>query len=460
MPYFEKRLVEILEAVGLPEIPTKAPPKPHTTPSRPKERPEESPWSVPRPKHQPQPKNVEPKRTIAPPIPRTTPSKPRERPAPTPWHPPRPKHQPQPKNFGGPRLISQFILEAYEDEVEPSTQSFWKDLSRNPAHTLGKHPIFAIYGDDLSRTSWAHTSERARAAGVDINALMHNMQQIMQIEQPHREKLVNLAKQITCKIWGIPEEMLRGELTQDVEVNEEENEDEDEEVDDETRKHVNKRLTMNAMTHGSAVHAMLSMHYLIDKEIEKIDPRLLQLYNKISSGAHNQYWLINIPRMLAMLGAMAVGSAKVDWDEEEPRIDARGVIFPVLAQEMSKGVAELLSHHGLADLDEPTTKTVLKHADDIKNEPYLMQVGPEIWRRFLKAKPRELPLADIYVALAKQSPDDLHKIITVVVEEPEQASELLNDLLAEPESFDIDEYNPENESFNSDYEEDYESGRD
>jgi predicted TIM-barrel fold metal-dependent hydrolase len=160
------------------------------------------------------------------------------------------------------------------------------------------------------------------------------------------------------------------------------------------------------------------------------------------------YWLIDIPAIFANLGAMAVGSTKVEYPEEEdgePTIQARGIIFPVLAQEMNKGVAELLSHHGLADLDEPTTGTVLRHADDIKHEPYLMQVGPEMWRRFLKVKPRELPLSDLYMALSKQEPDELHKIIAAAIEDPENAKAMLSELVEEPNEFDIEQWTPESE---------------
>lgn len=438
MVYFDKALSRILESAALPAAPVKTPVKPQT--------PEHKPWNPPRPKQLPQPKN----QTTTPtkPRPGTIPSKPKQTPEHKPWNPPRPKHSPQPKNYTAPSLLAQLMAEAYEDEVEPSTQEFWRNLRRNREHTLGKHPIFAMSGDDLSRSSWAHTDERAKASGANMGNMMRVVQQIMRIEATHEDELIELAKTITCKIWHIPEEMLDGRLTGDVEENEAGvalGDEEDQEIDDTTRKHINKRLTLNAMTHGSAIHAMLSLHHAIDKEIEAIDPRLLKLYDQIASGSHGTYWLIDIPAVFAQLGAMAVGSAKVTYPEEEdgePIIQARGIIFPVLAQEMNKGVAELLSHHGLADLDEPTTKTVLQHADDIKHEPYLMQVGPEIWRRFLKIKPRDLPLSDLYVALSKQPPDDLQKIIAAVVDDPENAKQLLSDLMAQPEEFDIGEYEP------------------
>jgi hypothetical protein len=154
------------------------------------------------------------------------------------------------------------------------------------------------------------------------------------------------------------------------------------------------------------------------------------------------YWLIDIPAMFAMLGMSAVGSANVNHDEENDdyKIDARGVVFPVLAQEMSKGVAELLSYHGLENLSLEETEQVLSHADDIRHEPYLIQVGPELWRQFLKVKPKGVSLADVVAALAVQEPDHLHKIITAVIDSPAEASSLLNALIEDPEEFEVDEY--------------------
>jgi len=148
--------------------------------------------------------------------------------------------------------------------------------------------------------------------------------------------------------------------------------------------------------------------------------------------------LMNIPNMFASLGASAIGSTRVEYGDDEgqpPQIVAKACIFPVLCQELSKGVAELLSHHGLAGMDEPTTRTVLSKADDIRHEPYLIQVGPDVWRRFNAVRPKNIPLAEIVQALAMQ--DDPTKIIMAVIEDPKspETIEMLNSLVQDPEGF-------------------------
>jgi len=455
MNHFDKLLEEALAAQ--PTSPTKPKPAEPKTPKPGKP----SPWNPPKPKQVPQPKNAEPG---APTKPRPAEPKTPRPDKPSPWNPPRPKQLPQPKNVARESVLETFVfLEDYASETHPSTQQFWGGI-RGGSHRFAKHPILAMFGDELSKASWEHTKERAREAGVDIRQMAHIFMQIVRIEQQHTAELVELAKRITVKIWGIPEGMLEGQLGQDadIEVNTESDPDFEEfegELSPDVGKHVNKRITMNTLTQGSAVHAMLTMHHAVDKEINAIDPRLLQLYNQLAAAAHEQYWLIDIPQMFAMLGAQAVGSAKVEYPEEEeqdeleqpaegPRVVAAAVCFPVLAQEMSKGVAELLSHHGLTNLSSADTGEVLARADDIRHEPYMIQVGPELWRRFLKVRPRDVPLADIMHALAMQEPDDVHAIIAATVEDPERARTMLAQLVAEPEEF-MDDDEGEEESWDT-----------
>jgi len=507
---------------NIPEA-TQAPVKPQT-PTRPapvKPRPEKpqkpAPFNPPRPAKDPSPKNFDaqldevlgieaPAAPTKPatPVKPTTPSRPQRPQKREPFKPPRPAVLPKPKNdvFDPPKpshipqmeehhLEQVIISEAYEDEAHPSTQQFWSGLPSNKEHLFGKHPILALYGNDLSRAAYDHAKAKADESGADQHATMRAMHAIMQIERRHQKELVDLAKRITIQIWNIPEEMLRGQLTGDVEHNVESSDEagpidseEGHEVDPRIRKEINKRVTMNMVTQGSAVHAMLTMHHAIDKEINAIDPQLLQLYNQISSGSLHWYWLIDIPGTFASLAGMAVGSESIKWEQadmpadpneergEVPVVDARALIFPILAQEMNKGVAELLSLHGLSGMDEGMTRSVLAHADDMRHEPYLIQVGPELWRRFLKVRPRDVPLAEIVQALAMLDPDELHKVVAAVVEDPEHAKEILENLVSmneEPDEFESeDPESPEweeegyegewNQGYEDDQDEDWDKG--
>jgi hypothetical protein len=153
--------------------------------------------------------------------------------------------------------------------------------------------------------------------------------------------------------------------------------------------------------------------------------------------------------MLQQLGANVVGDERVEWPEqpepepepeqpepepeqpepEQPVVVARAVCFPVLCQELSKGVMEILTMHGLSAYDEDTARGVIHYADRLEDEPWLIQVGPELWRKFLKVVPKRTKLADIVSMLSTLQPSEVNKVITAVIENPDEATEILQDLI-------------------------------
>ena len=451
--YFRSRLDEILEGAA-----PSAPPKPGTKPPRQNPQPERRQW--PSPKHVPQPKNTgaAPAKPVPAPRPGTKP--PRPEPERRNW--PNPKHVPQPKNQNEARhrtwinIISEAVSdEDYEREVHPSTRNFWGDLPKNKQHLFGSHPLLAMFGKDLSRESWKFTRDRAENVNTNMRALFDIMQRIIKEESRHRDELIDLAKKVTVQIWNVPEEMLNAQLTQSVDVNETPEDEQDTDFSEpfeaeaeagaqgDMQAHVNKRVTLNLMTHGAAVHQMLTMHHLVNKEIEAISPRLLDLYNQVSAGSHAMYWLWNIPQMLDHIGASAIGSEHVEYPEpdeegnrpdEPPIVQAKAWIFPVLCQELSKGVAEVASHFA----DTPREAAV--QADDIRHEPYMIQVGPDLWRRFNKVRPKNIPLFELMRAFAEC--EDPTRLMMAVIEDPDSpdTQQMLDALIQNPAGFDEHEY--------------------
>jgi hypothetical protein len=281
---------------------------------------------------------------------------------------------------------------------------------------------------------------------------MQQFMQIMQLEQRHAPELEQLAIKVVGEIWGVPEKMLKPKLTDNVDVEGDpdidlgEDEQEQAEIDAPMRKQINKRISMNMLTQGSAVHNMMTMHHIVNKELNQIEPRLLELYTQWSSGSVALYWMFDVMAVAKQLAGQAIGSCRVQYpnDEEEeqpqqpqPQIIAKAFCFPVLCQELSKGVMEVISHHGFKDMDEKTVSTITKHADRMEDEPWLIQVGPELWRRFLKVAPRKAALAQVVAVLATKEPDEVHDILMAVVENPDKAKQMLEDLVAAPEEFDL-----------------------
>jgi hypothetical protein len=387
----------------------------------------------------------------------------------------------------------------YDEVAHPAVRNFWQNPPAD--HPFSQHPLLRQYGDTLSRAAYAYIAERAERAGEDLSQ-MEMMQagmrvqqvfmQIMQMERAHAPQLIELAKDITVQIWGVPRQMLEGEITDNVDMGDEDGGEMDEpeeppqllEITPELRDQINKRLTLNTMTQGSAVHAYQSMHHLVDQRINAISPQLLQLYNSLTSVSTGIYWMVDVQQMMAGGGAQAAGNERVvpvneppievgDAQEAPERVDAPGeeqpegdqgagggqenqqykieakaVCFPILCQEFSKGVMEYLSlrHGGLQQLQDAELRTIYRHADRRKDEPWLIQVGPELWRRFLAVLPQGMPLAKIVAALAKKSPATVHAILNAVITNPQNAQRFIAPLVAEanpPEE--DDQYAPEPE---------------
>ena len=470
------KLRNIIETTA---VPTK--PQTPTVPTKPKPKPDIKPWNPPRPKEDPAPKarGVE---TPTKPRPSTEPSptKPRPKPDIKPWNPPRPKEDPAPKA----RAKAFFLREAYEDEVDPSTRRFWGGI-RQSDHSFAKHPILAMYGEESAKKAYQDNVERLMKAFPELQnvperrrlsaAAQRATQLFMQMgrmESNYRPELEQIAKDVVSEVYGLPQEAMIAKLGADARQNWQEQQQQQvnrkpkpigfEEEDalevegkrpEDLQSQINKRITMNLLTQGAAIHNMMSIYHLATEKINSLDPRLLRAYQKLAPGMVSTYWLMDFMAMADYLGDNIQGSARVIYaDEDEstddddfsklfdddsaeeseeefgaepdqdnveydgPKVKAIGANFPILIQELVKGVMEILSHHGLADLDPDTTSKVLQAADVLTDEPWLIQVGPHIWRSFLQIVPKGSDLAMIVAKLATKDPKFIHDLLSQTIE--------------------------------------------
>ncbi len=119
--------------------------------------------------------------------------------------------------------------------------------------------------------------------------------------------------------------------------------------------------------------------------------------------------------------AIAPGWSGVEVEDSELRVTATGMIWPVLASELVKGTAELVSLHGLNTLDEDCYEAVMAATDRVDFEPWHMQAGADLWRRLLAVAPSDQPIANVLMNLARLSPQRLEAVMLSVIEEPEAA---------------------------------------
>lgn len=348
----------------------------------------------------------------APPAPVKTP--PRPKPDFNPFAPTKPKDLPKPK------AKKKRIVEGFDDEAHSSVVDFWRNIRRNE-HPYAKHPIMAMYGHESASKSFDNSIERVKKAfpqlsGYDVGYSASSIvQRVMRLERRYAKQLEEIAIDVVSKTWNVPPELLQAKLTNSVSSKFDDHSDDvdDEDVDD---REINKRITMNALTQGAAVHNMMTMHKLVESELNALDPRLLGAYDKIGPGTEHTYWLMDYSKLANLAGA-AVGSSEVKYDDNnKPTVEANALIFPVLIQELVKGVMELLSHHGLSHLSKGQLRKVYKTADRLEDEPWLIQVGPQLWKNFLKVVPESSRLAETVAKIAMKDPDYIHNLLSRTIE--------------------------------------------
>lgn len=358
---------------------------------------------------------------------------------------------------------------SYKREVHPNNRKFWKDLPKHPEHALGRHPVFTLGGEELDRASYKHTKGLSDTHKVKDEQLPSLFMQMINIEHAHKKQLEELAVEAVAKMMKVDKSELVAKITDDVDVNETEplEHEEMKALPQNLLDEANKRITSNAFSQGASVHAYLTAHFFedIQDKIKKIDPKLTDIYSKISVGSHKQYWTLDMSAM--GLGNAAVGSVRPEQDKDGSiKMEAKAPVFIVLVQELVKGVLELRYLKGLQEksseeLSDEDIKKIFQYADKIEDEPRLIQIGPELWRRFLKVlnnskvKGTKSPV-EVYEHLMKLPPKDLHKFVQLVVEEQDKAPHELELLLEDDNKIDFEQLlkdieNPEDIKFSAGY---------
>lgn len=368
--------------------------------------------------------------------PAPAPSQP-ERPNRDPFKTPRPLVQPAPQNKKKVHELNH-LHEGYED-IHPDTRKAFEDPENSRVFgqsPMKSHPYLKGHGRDaLARGEEYSSNLVSRRPGNPAEAFF----KIQRIESIHKEELNALAIKLVAQVFNIPEHYMKVieglqlndtsiKLRQSLDITN---------LPEEVIKHIHMRGTMNMLAHGAGVHLMGTLYHMASEELDDIDPRLKGLYDILSAGAPHQYWGTNIAAMVQNLTHAAVGSviANIDGDEEpggekHAKIEASGVCFVIVLQELAKGVIQLLSHHHIGRIeDEQQLRTILAHADRIDFEPFFIMLGPSLYRKFLEVS-KQIPgasIAQTIHAVAVHTPDEVHQFLIDMEKNTPKAKQTLTD---------------------------------
>lgn len=226
---------------------------------------------------------------------------------------------------------------------------------------------------------------------IDIDELRqelsNSMSECKQIERNNKEALEKLCGDLVNELFQIPSDTISIDmkLVDKVDVKQERLVPEKvdysfEDIDDinSLSAEIYKRRLLNAVIVGA------SMFYgeMVDsykKELSHINKRLIYLYKKIMT--INDILLFNTKQDIR--GKQEDGG-RVDVylsDSSMPvRIEAQGIIFPVLLQETIKGILELSISHGLPS-DRTKAQYITSKSDFKLAEIWDQRLGLPLWKR-------------------------------------------------------------------------------
>lgn len=162
---------------------------------------------------------------------------------------------------------------------------------------------------------------------------------------------------------------------------------------------VAKRRFINALIMGASNWLTSGFHGYYNLEINKINPELIPLYEKIL--ALNDYLLFiteeemtdEKPKQGSYVEVYVGGNGK------KSTIQSQGVIFPLLLHDTIKGLFELFSVHGLPE-DKEKREYIIKKSDFLLAEPWDMRLGVPLWTKIFGTKIEEdnlLPYMFMYL---------------------------------------------------------------
>jgi len=362
--------------------------------------------------------------------------------------------------------------ERMSPDVESKINRGETPLSQNPAFpNLGDAPQsfeqliaskrFKDVVDKVKRYTGQQNISGQNALMQLQMAMMRGVQELFAIQRDNKEYLENLAVDLVRKEMGVRPDQLQydaklvgmGEIDmegfskQGEEPEEEEIEQNFQQQEDDIEDFISaferfdiekaKRRFINALIQGSSKKGHY-MFELVRDELDRIDPRLLNLYGVVMSINDLMYWVLPDQMMDMMMSQSGVGGKEeVDIETDPPTVKARGLFFPILVHELIKGTMEVLGTQGLPD-DPKQAEMVMASTDTLANEVWDLRLGPVLWEKFLAAYPERLFEEDkkfiqsyLFARFSALSADEFFKLAKMILRGDAKATSILDRMVTE-----------------------------
>jgi hypothetical protein len=292
-------------------------------------------------------------------------------------------------------------------------------------------------------------------------AMMSAVREVFQIQSENKEYLENLAVdlvrkemgvrpdqvQYDAKLVGMGEIDMSGFSKEGEEPEQEEIEQNFQQQEEDLEDFISaferfdvekaKRRFINALIQGSSKKGHY-MFELVRDELDRLDPRLLNLYGVLMSVNDLMYWVLPDQAMNMMMNQGGVaGKEEVDIETDPPTVKARGVFFPVLVHELIKGTMEILGTQGLPD-DPKQAEMVMASTDTLANEIWDLRLGPVLWEKFIEAYPEKLFDEDkrwiqnyLFARFSALTSEEFFKLAKAILRGDAKATQILDRMVTE-----------------------------
>jgi hypothetical protein len=292
-------------------------------------------------------------------------------------------------------------------------------------------------------------------------AMMRGVQDLFTIQRNNKEYLENLAVDLVRKEMGVRPDQLQydaklvgmGEIDMEG-FSKEGEEPDDEEIEQNFQQQEEdiedfitaferfdiekaKRRFINALIQGSSKKGHY-MFELVRDELDRLDPRLLNLYGVVMSINDLMYWVLPDQMMDMMMSQSSIGGKEeVDIETDPPTVKARGLFFPILVHELIKGTMEVLGTQGLPD-DPKQAEMIMASTDTLVNEVWDLRLGPVLWEKFLQAYPERLFEEDkkfiqsyLFARFSALSADEFFSLAKMILRGDAKATSILDKMVTE-----------------------------
>lgn len=281
------------------------------------------------------------------------------------------------------------------------------NLYRYKPHTLAAEEYKRCLELFEKRLPYEHGKSTMEAIAAFGDRLMNSISLHIETQELiHKDVLEQLAVDTIREIFDVPEHVkLLPNLNVSLELDPKQQKNPQLSLSTEEklkmRDEIQKRIILNGLVHGAAMHIWKSAHHIIRDKIDELDPMLMTMYNEYTAGIGWLIWMIPPDAAEeAVLGkgnaqAMTQGFNQLKFEEDHgAEVHCHAVNFPVLLHEVAKGAIDYLICRGIPqEYDEAQLEYYYAKADAYEHEIWHYLMSPTLWTKLLSAA--QVPSQDL-----------------------------------------------------------------